>query len=135
MFIANFVRDIRNGNAEGFMQRVERFFAGNDYQVAGKAELYFQNTLWVLFKLLGFYVDVERHTTDGRMDILMQTPDYIYIMELKIDQSADVALQQIEEKQYAAAFDGDQRKLFKIGLSFSSETRRVSEWKIDIQAK
>ena len=112
------------------MQRVERFFAGNDYQVAGKAELYFQNTLWVLFKLLGFYVDVERHTTDGRMDILMQTPDYIYILELKIDQSADVALQQIEEKQYAAAFDGDQRKLFKIGLSFSSETRRVNEWKI-----
>ena len=135
MFIANFVRDIRNGNAEGFMQRVERFFAGNDYQVVGKAELYFQNTLWVLFMLLGFYVDVERHTTDGRMDILMQTPDYIYILELKIDQSADVALQQIEEKQYAAAFDGDQRKLFKIGLSFSSETRRVSEWKIDIQAK
>lgn len=135
MFIANFVRDIRNGNAEGFMQRVERFFAGNDYQVAGKAELYFQNTLWVLFKLLGFYVDIERHTTDGRMDILMQTPDYIYILELKIDQSADMALQQIEEKQYAAAFDGDQRKLFKIGLSFSSETRRVSEWKIDIQAK
>jgi hypothetical protein len=85
--------------------------------------------------LLGFYVDIERHTTDGRMDILMQTPDYIYILELKIDQSADVALQQIEEKQYAAAFDGDQRKLFKIGLSFSSETRRVSEWKIDIQAK
>ena len=81
------------------------------------------------------YVDIERHTTDGRMDILMQTPDYIYIMELKIDQSADVALQQIEEKKYAAAFDGDQRKLFKIGLSFSSETRRVSEWKIDIQAK
>ena len=130
MFIANFVRDIRNGNAEGFMQRVERFFAGNDYQVAGKAELYFQNTLWVLFKLLGFYVDIERHTTDGRMDILMQTPDYIYILELKIDQSADVALQQIEEKQYASAFAGDHRKLFKIGLSFSSETRRVNEWKI-----
>lgn len=135
MFVAHFVKDIEKGNAEGFMQRVERFFAGNDYQVAGKAELYFQNTLWVLFKLLGFYVDIERHTTDGRMDILMQTPDYIYIMELKIDQSADVALQQIEEKQYAAAFAGDQRKLFKIGLSFSSETRRVSEWKIDIQAK
>ena len=58
-----------------------------------------------------------------------------FVSELKIDQSADVALQQIEEKQYAAAFDGDQRKPFKIGLSFSSETRRVSEWKIDIQAK
>ena len=130
VFIAQFVKDIRNGNAEGFMQRVERFFAGGDYQVAGRAELYFQNTLWVLFKLLGFYVDVERHTTDGRMDILVQTTDYVYILELKIDQSANAALQQIEQKQYAAAFAGDHRRLYKIGVSFSSETRRVNEWKI-----
>ena len=130
VFIAQFVKDIRNGNAEGFMQRVERFFAGGDYQVAGRAELYFQNTLWVLFKLLGFYVDVGRHTTDGRMDILMQTRDYVYILEMKIDQSADTALQQIEQKQYASAFAGDGRKLYKIGVSFSSETRRVNEWKI-----
>lgn len=130
MFIANFVRDVRSGNVESFMQRVERFFAGGDYQVAGSAELYFQNTLWVLFKLLGFYVEVERHTTNGRMDILIKTTDYIYILELKIDQRADVALQQIEDKRYAAAFTGDPRKIYKIGVSFSSETRRLCEWKI-----
>jgi len=130
MFIGQFVKDVRSGNAEGFMQRVERFFAGGDYQVAGRAELYFQNTLWVLFRLLGFYVDVERHTTDGRMDILMQTQDYVYILELKIDQSADAALQQIDQKRYASALTDDHRKLYKIGVSFSSETRRVNEWKI-----
>ena len=129
-FIRNFINDIRTGNAEKFMQRLEQFFAGSDYQVVGKAELYFQNTLWVLFKLLGFYVDVERHTTDGRMDILMQTPDYIYILELKIDQSADVALQQIEHKQYAAPFAADSRKIYKIGINFSSSTRRLEDWKI-----
>ena len=71
MYIVNFVRDVETGNVNGFMQRVERFFAGVDYQVASSAELYFQNTLWALFKLLGLYVDVERHTTDGRMDILI----------------------------------------------------------------
>ena len=124
------MKDVRTGNAERFMQRMETFFAGNDYQVAGKAELYFQNTLYVLFKLMGFYVDVERHTTDGRMDILIQTVDYVYILELKIDQSAGVALQQIEEKQYAAAFMGDNRRVFKIGINFSSETRRMTEWMI-----
>ena len=85
----------------------------------------------LLFKLLGFYVDVERHTTDGRMDILIQTADYIYILELKIDQSAAVALQQIEDKQYAAPFANDGRKIYRIGVSFSSETRRVVEWRID----
>lgn len=130
MYIANFVRDVQSGNAEGFMQRVERFFDGGDYQVAGKAELYFQNTLWALFKLLGLYVDVERHTTDGRMDILVETKDYVYILELKIDQSADDALQQIEDKQYAKPFEGDGRTIYKIGASFSSQTRRVAEWKI-----
>jgi len=130
LFISHFIRDIEKGNVERFMQRMETFFAGNDYQVMGKAELYFQNTLYVLFKLMGFYVDVERHTTDGRMDILIQTADYVYILELKIDQSADVALQQIEEKQYAAAFAGDTRRIFKIGVNFSSETRRMTEWKI-----
>lgn len=129
-YIGNFVKDIEKGNAEAFMRRIERFFDGGDYQVAGKAELYFQNTLWALFKLLGLYVDVERHTTDGRMDILVQTKDYVYILELKIDQSADIALQQIEEKQYAKAFEGDSRTIYKIGVNFSSETRRMTEWKI-----
>ena len=130
MFIAKFVRDVESGNAEGFMQLVERFFDGGDYQVAGRAELYFQNTLWALFKLLGLYVDVERHTTDGRMDILVQTKNYVYILELKIDQSADAALQQIETKQYAKPFEGDGRTIYKIGVSFSSQTRRLTEWKI-----
>ena len=83
-----------------------------------------------LFKLLGLYVDVERHTTDGRMDILVETKDYVYILELKMDQSADVALQQIEDKQYAKPFEGDGRTIYKIGVSFSSETRRLVEWKI-----
>ena len=129
MFIANFVEDVESGNAEGFMRRVERFFDGGDYQVAGKAELYFQNTLWALFKLLGLYVDVERHTTDGRMDILVETKDYVYILELKMDQNADVALQQIEDKQYAKPFEGDGRTIYKIGVSFSSDTRRLVEWK------
>ena len=130
LFVRHFVRDIEDGQAESFMRRLEQFFAGGYYLVSGKAELYFQNVLFVLFKLLGFYVDVERHTTDGRMDILMQTRDYIYILELKIDQSADVALQQIEDKHYAVPFAADPRKLYKIGVSFSSETRRLSSWKI-----
>lgn len=63
------------------------------------------------------------------MDILVQTPQFVYILELKIDQSAEIALQQIEEKQYAKPFEGDDRTIFKIGVNFSSETRRMTEWK------
>ena len=100
--IRHFVQDVQAGNPEGFLRRLSALFSDGNYQVVGDEEIYFQNTLYVFFKLLGFYVDVERHTSDGRMDVLIQTPDYIYILELKVNQTAAVALRQIEEKGYAA---------------------------------
>ena len=121
---------MREGEAEGFMHRLEGFFANGDYQVMGDFELYFQNTLYVFFKLMGFYVDVERHTTNGRMDVLIQTPHYIYILELKIDKTAAEALTQIEQKGYAKPFENDTRKLFKIGINFSTSQRLIDDWEI-----
>ena len=131
--IARFVKDVRNGDAEGFMRRLENFFANGDYQVMGNLEIHFQNTLYVFFRLMGFYVDVERHTSDGRMDIVMQTPEYVYILELKMDKSAEEALAQIEAKGYAKPFAGDSRRIFKIGINFSTATRRIDDWKIDVR--
>jgi hypothetical protein len=123
--------EVRSGKAEDFMRRLDAFFANSDYAMMGDKELYIHNAVYVFFTLMGFYVDVERHATDGRMDILMQTSDYIYILELKIDQSADVALRQIEEKGYASPFVADKRKLFKIGINFSTEKRRIDDWKVE----
>lgn len=128
--ISQFVKDVRGGDANAFMCRLEGFFANGDYQVMGDLEVYFQNTLYVIFRMLGFYVEVERHTTNGRMDIILQTLDYVYIMELKINQSADIALQQIEEKGYAKSFMNDRRKLFKIGINFSTEKKLIDDWTI-----
>ena len=129
-YIVNFVNEIEAGQPEKFMARLNTMFADQNYQIAGDAELYFHNVAYVVFKMLGFYVDVERHTSDGRMDMLIQTKDYIYIIEFKMDKSADEALAQIEEKQYAKPFEMDSRKLYKIGVNFSSATRRIEEWKI-----
>ena len=112
------------------MRRLESFFAKGDYALMGDKELYFHNAMYVFFTLLGFYVEVERHTMDGRMDILIQTKDFIYIMELKIDQNAEVALRQIEDKCYARPFADDSRKLFKIGVNFSTEKRCIDDWKV-----
>lgn len=131
-FIADFVRDVRDGRAEQFMQRLEALLADGDYQIAGNAELYFQNVVWVIFKMIGFYTEVERHTTDGRMDMLIKTQDYIYILEFKLDKTAEEALQQIEEKQYAKPFEHDGRQLYKIGINFSTWTRRIDGWKISL---
>jgi hypothetical protein len=129
-FIANFVKEVRTGRAEQFMQRLDSLFANGDYQIAGDAELYFQNAVWVIFKLVGLYTEVEHHTTNGRIDMLIKTQDYIYIIEFKLDNSADDALRQIEEKQYAKPFEHDGRTIYKIGVNFSSQTRRIDDWKI-----
>ena len=128
--VRKFAEDFKKGDTESLMKRFEAFFADADYEIVGDAELYFQNTMYVMCKLMGQYTQVERHTSNGRMDIVVQTDKYVYIMELKMDASADEALQQIEDKGYAKPFAADPRKLFRIGVGFSSETRRIKEWKM-----
>ena len=128
--IRKFVEAVRNGDPKDFMNRLQAFFADGDYRLTGELEVYFQNSLLMLFKLMGFYVQVERHTSNGRMDVTIQTQDYIYILELKVDKSAEEALQQIEDKRYAAPFAADPRRLYKIGVSFSSKTRGIEEYRI-----
>jgi hypothetical protein len=129
-FVKDFVLAVRAGQIDKFMKRLESLFAGQDYQLAGDTELYFHNAVALIFKMVGFYTDTERHTSDGRMDMVVQTADYIFIFEFKLDKSADEALAQIEEKQYAAPFAYDPRKLYKIGVNFSSATRRIENWKV-----
>ena len=86
--------------------------------------------MYIIFELLGEYVQTEKQTSNGRIDILLQTKDYIYVMELKVDGTANEALDQIEAKGYAKPFVADPRKLYKIGVNFSLTTRRIEEWKI-----
>ena len=128
-FVKDFVLAARAGQTDKFMKRLESLFAGQDYQIAGDAELYFHNAVALIFKLVGFYTETERHTSDGRMDMVVQTADYIYLFEFKLDKSVEEALEQIEEREYALSFAHDPRKLFKIGVNFSSETRRIQNWK------
>ena len=81
-------------------------------------------------EMIGFYTEVERHTSDGRMDMFIKTSDYIYILEFKLDKSAEEALQQIEDKQYAKPFEHDPRTLYEIGINFSTSTKRIDGWKV-----
>ena len=129
--IKQFVKDVRSGNAEQFMQRLQAMLADNSYQIVGKMELYYQNVVFAIFRMLGFFTEVERSTSNGRMDIVVKTTDYIYIFELKLDKSAEEALQQINDKNYAAPFAMDKRKIYKIGVNFSSETRGIDKYVIE----
>jgi len=131
MTITQLVRDIRAGQPEAFMQRLQAIFADNDYQIVGKRELYFHNAIAIIFKMLSFNVQTERPANGGRMDMIVTTADHIYIFEFKIDKSADEALRQIKEKGYHKPFTTDHRPTTLIGVNFSSETRGISEWKVE----
>lgn len=129
--VDEFVQDVESGNPERFMQRMKAFFADTSYQVVGNAELYFQNAMYLVFKIMGFYTQVERPTSDGRIDAIIQTPDYIYIIECKLDRTAEEALRQINDSDYSAPFAMDKRRIYKIGVNFSSQTRGVEQWIIE----
>ena len=128
--VDKFIEDIRSGAVEMLMRRFSAFFADMDYQIMGDDELYFQNTMYVMLKLMGQQVEVERHTSNGRIDALIQTDKYVYILELKRDKNPDDALDQIDEKGYDWSFAADQRKVFKIGANFSTRTHRLENWKV-----
>lgn len=87
--------------------------------------------LFIVFKLVGFYVKAEYHTSEGRVDLVLQTDKYIYVMEFKLDGTAEEALRQIDEKHYARPFETDERRLFKIGVNFSAKTRNIERWLVE----
>ena len=126
--IKRFVDDVEKGDIDGFMERLQSFLSDCPYELARDAELHYQNVLFIVFRLAGLYTQVEYHTSRGRIDIVVQTADYVYVMEFKLDGTAEQALQQIEEKQYALPFAADSRKVFRIGVNFSSETRNIDRW-------
>ena len=132
--IKQFVRDVRSGDIDGFMERLRSFLAGCPYELARDIELHYQNVLFIVFRLAGLYTEVEYRTSRGRIDLVLQTADYIYVMEFKLDGSAEDAIKQIEDRQYALPFASDPRKLFKIGVNFSSTTRNIEKWVVRLEA-
>jgi hypothetical protein len=94
-------------------------------------ENHYQNVLFIVTKLMGFYVQAEYRTSEGRIDLVLQTRDYTYVMEFKLDGTAEEALRQIRDKNYPLPFATDGRKLVKVGVNFSSTTRNIERWIVE----
>lgn len=129
--ISRFVSDLKGGNIEAFLKRLQSFFADFDYTAQESPEAHYRNVLFILCKLLGLQSDAEYQTSDGRIDLLVRTSSYIYVMEFKLDGSADAALAQIKDKEYALPWTCDGRSIIRVGLNFNSDKRRLEDWKID----
>ncbi|MCR5609615.1 MAG: PD-(D/E)XK nuclease domain-containing protein, partial [Lachnospiraceae bacterium] len=91
-------------------------------------EHYFQSIIYMVFTLLGKFAQCEMHTFSGRIDCKVETKNYIYLFEFKRDDTAESALSQIDSKEYALPFITDSRKVYKIGVSFDSKSRKLIEW-------
>lgn len=134
--IIMFVRALKQGNLEDFRIQLTSFLASIPYTMRRKEnehekERYFHYTFYLILRLLSTYmVYTEKQQSQGRVDCVIETDSFVYIFEFKLDGTADDALNQIEEKGYAAEYAADPRKLYKIGVSFSSETGTVGDWKV-----
>ncbi len=130
--IQKFVREVEAGDYDSFFRRLRSFFADTPYELIRDLELHYQNVLFIVFKLVGFYVKAEYHTSEGRIDLVLQTDKFVYVIEFKLDGTAEDALRQINEKHYALPFEaGGNRRLFKIGVNFNAKMRNIEKWIVE----
>lgn len=128
-YVVSFIRDLLKGDIESCLERTRSFFASpNDLE--NKTEKHYQTIFYLLFRLMGQYVDAEVKSAIGRADVVVKLQDAIYVFEFKYDGTPEEALAQIDSKQYAIPFQADGRKIFKIGVNFDSATRTIGGWTI-----
>lgn len=134
-WVRDVVRTLRAGDVDRLGTLFTSFLSGIPYIMRRKddeveRERYFQYTFYLILRLISVYtVYVEKVQSHGRVDCVLETPQYVYIFEFKLDGTADEALRQIEEKGYAREYASDARTLYKIGASFSSQTGTIEDWK------
>lgn len=127
----NIVNCINMGKPDKLMKSLQIFFAGISYKMKMENENNFHNAFYLLTVLLGIDADAEVATSDGSIDMVLKTYEYIYVIELKYDHSAEEAMEQINDKRYPLRYEADGRKVFKIGANFSSKTRTIGDWVIE----
>lgn len=127
-YVVSFIRDLLKGDIESCLERTRSFFASIPNDLENKTEKHYQTIFYLLFRLLGQYVDAEVKSAIGRADVVVKLQDAIYVFEFKYDGTPEEALAQIDSKQYAIPFQADGRKIFKIGVNFDSATRTIGGW-------
>ena len=134
-----FVQDIREGKVDSFMERMRSIIAGIPYDNFTEEnmklrEQNYQTAVYLVFALMGQFVQTEVHCSTGRIDCVVYTVDSIYLFEFKLtgNGSAEDALNQIKEKEYAAKYLTDGKKIVLIGSSFDEKTKTIKEWKVEL---
>ena len=134
---ANDVTDaLEGGDTDRFEKLMTALLSSVTYrfqrkQDAMECERYFQYTFYLIVRMLAFYSTVaEKETSEGRIDCVVECPNFVYIIEFKLNGSAQEALDQIKDKGYAKPYAADSRKVIALGINFSSEKGTIDEFKV-----
>lgn len=122
-----------NNEVERVIDLIKSIFKNIPSQIfLSKAEAYYHSLIYLVFFYLGQYTESEVNTNNGRLDCIVQSPTHLYILEFKLDKSADEALQQIKERGYADKYTVDPRPKVLLGINFSSAGKTVDDWRMEI---
>jgi Predicted AAA-ATPase/PD-(D/E)XK nuclease superfamily len=116
---------------ERFFEILKNFLVNIPYELHIKSERYYQNVFYFIFTLIGVELNIEVHTNVGRIDAVIEFKDKIIIFEFKLDQTAEIALQQIHDKKYADKYRALKKPIHLLGVSFSTSERNVVDWKTE----
>ena len=133
--IVQFTKDIEAGEVDSFMKRMQAIISGIPYDNFGEENLKlrehnYQTAVYLIFALMGQFVQTEVHCSAGRADCVVITADTVYIFEFKLNGNgtAEDAIAQIKEKNYAAQYKTSGKKIVLIGSSFDEEKRTIRNW-------
>ena len=126
--IRNLIQDIGSGNADGFMKQLQTLFANIPYDMRGKEEHDYQTVIYVIFMMLHIFIEGEHRTGEGRIDLMLSAGEWIYVIELKLNKSAEAAMQQIHDKNYTLKFRNRGKKIMLIGANLESERGQLTDW-------
>ena len=126
--IATFIRELRAGKVDSFMDRVKVFFAGIPYELSDNTERHYQTIFYVIFTLMGQFTEAEVRSSHGRADAVVKTRDTVYVFEFKLNGTAEEALRQIDTGDYLIPYQLSGKRLVKVGVEFSKETRNISRY-------
>ena len=138
-FAVRFWRALKKGDLDGALTQMQAYFESLPYiegfkrklDSAAKVEGFYEWTFYLIFSMLNVYVRTQVKTIRGRADVVVQAPDAVYVMELKINGTAQEALDQVNSRRYAVPYSADGRRVVKVGIRFSTETLAVEDWVIE----
>lgn len=129
--VAEMAEKIYNGDMDGALVLMRTVLSTIPYCENTHYEGHYQQLLYVIFTLIGNYVDIEVCTPKGRVDMVIRTPTTLYVVELKLNKTVDTTLEQIHLRNYSERFALCGLPIVKVGINFDTEKRTLGDWVIE----